>query len=93
VFPAAFVVMGHTHLPEVRAADGGSTYVNLGAWAPEESDDDALDVAAQTHLVVLDHPEGAVAELLVWDPKLGPRHFVSGYAPGAVGVRPRVGGS
>ena len=37
LFPAAVVVMGHTHLPEVRPTAVQSTYVNLGGWAEEEA--------------------------------------------------------
>ena len=35
IFPAAFVVMGHTHTPASLPA-GDATYVNVGAWAEEE---------------------------------------------------------
>ena len=71
LMPAAFVVMGHTHLPEVTAAPGGtSTYVNLGSW---DGDDDVAN-AARTHLVVYEREDGkAVAELFVWDKASGRR--------------------
>ncbi len=41
LFPAAFVVMGHTHVPErvpvaASAATSATTYINLGSWAEEE---------------------------------------------------------
>jgi UDP-2,3-diacylglucosamine pyrophosphatase LpxH len=67
LFPAAFIVMGHTHLPETRATQS-STYVNLGAWAEDEAPEGfEQDLpATRTHLVVTlgaDHP---VAELLAW---------------------------
>jgi UDP-2,3-diacylglucosamine pyrophosphatase LpxH len=45
LFPAAFVVMGHTHVPErvpVSASSGATaatTYINLGSWAEEEETD------------------------------------------------------
>lgn len=82
VFPAAFVVMGHTHLPEVRAVADAATYINLGAWA---EDDDPTGTpalpATRTHLVVLYEDTGAVAELKVWDSRLGPRRFLPGYVP------------
>ncbi len=76
LFPAAFVVMGHTHLPEVRPAGTQATYVNLGAWA-EGGEPEALPVT-QTHLVVHDAVDGRpVAELRIWDARTGPRRFVS----------------
>jgi UDP-2,3-diacylglucosamine pyrophosphatase LpxH len=82
VFPAAFIVMGHTHLPEVHpAADGEAphTYVNLGAWAEEDPAEGALLVpASRTHLVVHELDGEAVGSLLTWDATAGPRRFRSG---------------
>ena len=77
LFPAAFVVMGHTHLPEVRASGTKeSTYVNLGAWA--EGDESASSGASRTHFVVHAEDDGrATAELRVWDAETGPRRFIS----------------
>jgi len=77
VFPAAFVVMGHTHVPEIRlAADGDSTYVNVGAWAEEEATDDSAPAspASRTHLVVRLVDGKPVASLLSWDTE-GPRQI------------------
>jgi UDP-2,3-diacylglucosamine pyrophosphatase LpxH len=77
LFPAAFVVMGHTHLPEMRASQTNeATYVNLGAWAEDEAE--GVGRATRTHFVV--HAEddgGATAELRVWDAETGPRRFIS----------------
>ena len=75
LFPAAFVVMGHTHLPEVRSAGASeSTYVNLGAWA--EGDEGSAHGASRTHFVVHVEDDGrATAELRVWDAETGPRRF------------------
>ena len=69
LFPAAFVVMGHTHLPEVRHAFRETTYVNLGAWAEEDASDGLEPAlpATRTHLVLADLEEQAVAELLTWN--------------------------
>jgi UDP-2,3-diacylglucosamine pyrophosphatase LpxH len=77
LFPAAFVVMGHTHLPEVRTEEScESTYVNLGAWAG--GDHGAADAASRTHLVVHAEDDGrASGELRVWDAETGPRRFIS----------------
>jgi UDP-2,3-diacylglucosamine pyrophosphatase LpxH len=78
LFPAALVVMGHTHLPEVgRAAEGDATYVNLGAWAEEDTEDGTAPPlpASRTHLVI-QHGEGRLnAALLRWDGEHGPSSF------------------
>jgi UDP-2,3-diacylglucosamine pyrophosphatase LpxH len=71
LFPAAFVVMGHTHIPAKMAInDGEATYINVGSWAEEEGDaggpaDDTYR-AARTHLLIRRGEEGPVAELLAW---------------------------
>lgn len=79
LFPAAFVVMGHTHLPEVRSAPGAPTYVNLGAWAEEDAEDGAKPClpATRTHLVLAQEEGRPVAEFLTWDPERGPQAFGS----------------
>jgi UDP-2,3-diacylglucosamine pyrophosphatase LpxH len=76
LFPAPFIVMGHTHLPEVEAAGPGSTYVNLGAWAEEESSAGAPPAlpATRTHFVLIHAEDGASAELLTWA-EGGPKPF------------------
>ncbi|HEY3820095.1 MAG TPA: hypothetical protein VGL81_23180 [Polyangiaceae bacterium] len=80
LFPAAFVVMGHTHSPAmVPVAHGTATYVNVGSWheAEAEQDKPASFKAARTHLVI--HPakaeSGPVAEFLAWAPA-GPTKFL-----------------
>jgi len=78
LFPAAFVVMGHTHTPaSVDIAEGASTYINVGSWHEGESDagDTTAFRAARTHLVIHPAPAGPVAEFLAWSPA-GPRRFV-----------------
>ncbi len=77
LFPAKFVVMGHTHAPaKTVVADGASTYVNVGSWAEEEADDRhpgrKLHRAARTHLVIHLGDHGPVGELLAWGAD-GPR--------------------
>jgi UDP-2,3-diacylglucosamine pyrophosphatase LpxH len=74
LFPAAFVVMGHTHMP-VHAPAGQSTYINLGSWAEEEPDEgsDHVARAARTHLVIRVREGKPEAELLQWESGLGPR--------------------
>jgi UDP-2,3-diacylglucosamine pyrophosphatase LpxH len=77
LFPAVFVVMGHTHTPaRVAVNEGASTYINLGSWAEEEADaqdpDHKVHRAARTHLVIQPGDPGPVAELLAWGAD-GPR--------------------
>jgi UDP-2,3-diacylglucosamine pyrophosphatase LpxH len=78
LFPAAFVVMGHTHSPTmVPVAEGAATYVNVGSWAEGEEDAGRPEHrAARTHLVI--HPPAAsgrpVAEFLAWSAD-GPQRF------------------
>jgi UDP-2,3-diacylglucosamine pyrophosphatase LpxH len=76
LFPAAFVVMGHTHLPEVHDA-GEHTYVNLGAWAEEDAPDGGTRASAsRTHLVLEDKDGRPVASLLTWDGS-SPKRFTA----------------
>jgi UDP-2,3-diacylglucosamine pyrophosphatase LpxH len=80
LFPAAFVVMGHTHTPaRVLVNEGASTYINLGSWAEEEPDGrrSGRDVhrAARTHLVIVPGDYGPVAAFLAWGSD-GPRTWV-----------------
>jgi len=82
LFPAAFVVMGHTHVPQRQPIDEGrATYINLGSWDEDEvTEQDTMPYeAARTHLVI--HPPelgetAPVAEFLKWDSTDGPRKFV-----------------
>ena len=74
LFPAALIVMGHTHLPEMsRRARSGATYVNLGAWAEEDTPDGTSPPlpASRTHLVVCQKGNRLSAKLLRWDAALG----------------------
>ncbi|WP_146646287.1 hypothetical protein [Labilithrix luteola] len=63
LFPAAFVVMGHTHVP-VAVPAGQATYVNVGSWA---EDDESSLPAARTHLVIRVGEDGAEAQFCSWD--------------------------
>lgn len=72
LFPARFVVMGHTHTPRNEPLANGARYVNTGTWA-EEADSHGLvtPAAPRTHFVVegVDAPRG---ELRVWRAGEGP---------------------
>ncbi len=78
LFPAAFVVMGHTHTPAmIPVAQGGTTYVNVGSWheaEPRDDDESPPFRAARTHLVIHPDPGGPTAEFLAWGAD-GPRLF------------------
>jgi len=78
LLPAAFVVMGHTHIPVQQpvSADSDATYINLGSWAEEEELTDGKRAyrAARTHLVIELHDGAPRAELRAWDAE-GPRKF------------------
>jgi hypothetical protein len=79
LFPAAFVVMGHTHTPAmVPVAEGAATYVNVGSWheAEPNGDDDTSFRAARTHLVIHPAPTGPMAHFLVWGLD-GPHSFAA----------------
>lgn len=72
LFPAAFVVMGHTHVPLAIPA-GQSTYINVGSWSEEEPEGhDAPSGgyrAARTHLVIHEAESGAEAMFCEWSPE------------------------
>lgn len=78
LFPARFVVMGHTHEPVRERVAADTTYFNVGAWAVDELElpEGAPIAAHRTHLVIR-HVDGvACAELVRWDSVRGP-HAVS----------------
>ena len=61
LFPAAFIVMGHTHLPERQPTAEHATYVNLGAWAEDEE-----GVAQIETRTALDDDEPDTEPLIGW---------------------------
>ncbi len=80
LFPAAFVVMGHTHIPVSVPAGDATTYINVGSWAEEIDEnapvlpDDApprvIDPAyraARTHLVIHVRDDRAEAHFCTWE--------------------------
>ncbi|MBX3219579.1 MAG: metallophosphoesterase [Labilithrix sp.] len=75
LFPASFVVMGHTHVPTTKPLDG-AVYINLGSWAEEEPDPNEDHAkayrAARTHLVVHAKDDRHEAHLYAWKSGEGP---------------------
>ena len=67
LFPAPFIVMGHSHVPtRDEVAAGETTYFNVGSWTEEQGEG-----TARTHLVI--HPGAAPqARFLRWDREHGP---------------------
>jgi UDP-2,3-diacylglucosamine pyrophosphatase LpxH len=78
LFPAAVVVMGHTHLPEMRPTSERSTYVNLGAWAEEEPIDGRSPAlpATRTHLLITRTGGATKTQLMQWGDS-GPQPFAA----------------
>jgi len=75
LFPARFVVMGHTHAPAMEALGADSTYVNLGGWAVDDLDlaeGEAAPEAPRTHLVIRHENGEPRAELRRWNLDEGP---------------------
>jgi hypothetical protein len=91
LFPAAFVVMGHTHVPMRVPVGDQTTYINVGSWAEEEDEDgqeSQVQRAARTHLVISRDESGPVAEFLAWEPENGPKHFSTTRMPAAPPSKP-----
>ena len=76
LFPAAFVVMGHTHTP-VHTPAGDATYINLGSWAEDEPDQPDIRAprATRTHLVIHMRESRPEAGLYTWESGEGPRQY------------------
>jgi UDP-2,3-diacylglucosamine pyrophosphatase LpxH len=75
LFPAAFVVMGHTHTP-VHTPAGDATYINLGSWAEDEPETEAnAQRATRTHLVIHVRESRPEAGLYTWESGTGPREY------------------
>ena len=84
LFPAAFVVMGHTHTP-VHVPAGAATYINVGSWAEEEDTAELGDGqtshnprAPRTHLVIHMREARPEAHLFTWESGTGPRRYEFG---------------
>jgi len=73
LFRARWVIMGHTHDPEVTEVAEGSRYVNLGSWGEDDPPDErtAVHKSSCTYLVIR-HQDGEYqGELLHWDTTRG----------------------
>lgn len=73
LFPASFVVMGHTHVPTKKAV-GEAIYINVGSWAEEEPSPEEKTPyrAARTHLVIHAREDRHEAHLYEWRSGEGP---------------------
>jgi UDP-2,3-diacylglucosamine pyrophosphatase LpxH len=72
LFPAPFIVMGHTHVPAREPLSRDATYINVGSWAEDEHED---GTASRAHLVIHPSDEGPIAKFLRWDRALGPLEY------------------
>jgi hypothetical protein len=90
LFPARFVVMGHTHAPVMESIGEGVTYVNLGGWAVDDIDAvGTVAPASCTHLVIR-HVDGKPhAELRRWCIDSGASVMHAAQAPAESGVHAR----
>lgn len=85
LLPTAFIVMGHTHIPEVRRMnDQQATYVNLGGWHEEEVEPDARpEPPSRTHFVLhaadvgdgTPNDDAEVGGLFRWQSSEGPSRY------------------
>jgi len=91
LFPASFVVMGHTHVPTTKPLGDEAVYINLGSWAeeepPEGEDPAKVYRAARTHLVVHAKEDRHEAHLYEWRGD-GPRVVTSVVRPLGGGETP-----
>lgn len=73
LFPASFVVMGHTHVPTTKSL-GEASYINVGSWAEEEPSPEETSPyrAARTHLVIHAREDRHEAHLFEWRSDEGP---------------------
>jgi UDP-2,3-diacylglucosamine pyrophosphatase LpxH len=72
LMPARYIVMGHTHLPAMERISDTSTYVNLGNWTVDLSEEE-LEPAPCTHLVIRHDERGRPAAALCrWQDVDGP---------------------
>jgi len=92
LFPARFVVMGHTHAPLMEPLATGATYFNLGGWAVDDLDlqeGEPEPAAPRTHLVIRHQNGQSRAELRRWSNESGPSLMLASDHAADSGVRPR----
>ncbi|MFW5875253.1 MAG: metallophosphoesterase [Myxococcota bacterium] len=75
LFPARYVVMGHTHVPILERIGKAATYVNLGNWGQDDLDGPVSHPAPRTHLVLRWVDGEPQAQLLRWSSERGPVPF------------------
>lgn len=75
LFPAAYVVMGHTHQYRFEALSESprTTYINLGWWAGDECEAPVGAAPPRSYLVLRWRDGGLSAVLVGWDAEEGPR--------------------
>ena len=68
-----FVLMGHTHDPDLWKLADGALYLNTGTWTKVFSDQDRVlrEERELTFVRLVETPEGLKAKLLKWEGRLG----------------------
>lgn len=88
LFPAPFVVMGHTHVALTKEVAPATTYLNVGSWAEEEPEPGAdlarVYRASRTHAVIHDHGGTREAKLCAWAGDAPVEKTTAVYAGGTV---------
>jgi UDP-2,3-diacylglucosamine pyrophosphatase LpxH len=94
LFPAVFIVMGHTHDPVMEPVKDGVTYINLGAWAVDDVDNEgAYAHPPCTHAVIRCVDGKPHAELRRWSSESGASTVHASLGDVESGVHPRPGDS
>ncbi len=70
---ARFVLMGHTHDPDLLHLPNDGLYLNTGTWTKVFSDEDRVfrEEKELTFVRIVDTPKGLKAKLLKWEGQLG----------------------
>jgi hypothetical protein len=90
LFPAPFIVMGHTHDPLMERVKDGVTYINLGAWAVDDVDSEGTHAMPPcTHAVIRCVDGKPRAELRRWSSESGVSTVNASSANVESGVHPR----
>jgi UDP-2,3-diacylglucosamine pyrophosphatase LpxH len=90
LFPARFIVMGHTHDPRMEPVTEHVTYINLGAWAVDDVDNEGVFTPASCTHAVIRHVDGQPqAELRRWCSEQGASTVHASFATSESGVHAR----